>query len=256
MTLRKLPFYLILPVFLFSQLAESQQFNVPPNMVRIPAGYFSRDSGPSELTHQIYVASFYIDRFELSNREYLKFVKATDHDPPKFINDKRFNKPNHPVVGISWYDAMAYAKWVGKRLPTEAEWEKAARGIDHRQWPWGNSWKPSLKFYYLNIFGKSDNFEFSSPVDYYKDGISPYGVFNMAGNVWEWCLDWYNENYYENTPEIDPKGLAKGERKVLKGGSWANKLESTGISGRIRNYPNAKLEMYGFRCVLDDLKPR
>lgn len=104
---------------------------------------------------------------------------------------------------------------------------------------------------YLNIFGKADNFEFTAPVDYHKDGASPFGVYNMAGNVWEWCLDWYDKDYYWNTPDINPQGPTSGKWRTLKGGSWANTIESARIFNRIRNYPEAKLEIYGFRCVLD-----
>jgi iron(II)-dependent oxidoreductase len=256
-------FYILFSLSIFSlfllETAETEtlQTEAPINMVRVPSGYFERSiegTGPGNesRTQPIYVDSFYIDLFEVSNADYIKFVNATGHESPKSINDDRFNDPKHPVVGVSWHDAMAYAKWVGKRLPTEAEWEKAAGGTKGRKWPWGNKWEPpSLKFFYLNIFGKADNFEFTAPVDCYKEGVSPYGVYNMAGNVWEWCLDWYNTAYYKNTPEINPEGPATGKRKVLKGGSWANKIENTIIFNRIRNYPETKLDIYGFRCVSD-----
>lgn len=251
-------YFLALSLVLFLQTAETEtlQSEAPAGMVKIPSGYFERaleGAGPENKNHAqpIYMDSFYIDRFEVSNEEYMKFVNATGHGPPISINDKRFNSPDQPVVGVSWHDAMAYAKWAGKRLPTESEWEKAAGGgTEGRKWPWGNKWEPYSEFRYLNIFGKADNFEFTAPVDYHKDGASPFGVYNMAGNVWEWCLDWYDNYYYKNAPEINPQGPATGKWKTLKGGSWANTIENARIFNRIRNYPEAELEIYGFRCVL------
>lgn len=203
--------------FFFLHPAEGQPPAVPPGMVYIPAGYYSRTTPPpapggKETVQSIYTDSFYIDRYEVSNSEYLAFVQATGHALPKFVEDGRLNQPAHPVVGVSWHEASAYAKWVGKRLPTEAEWEKAARGTE---------------------------------------GTSPYGIYNMAGNVWEWCLDWFDASYHENTPEINPGGPTVGRQKVLKGGRWGNKIDSARISARIRNYPDARLEIYGFRCVKD-----
>ena len=243
--------------FFFLHPAEGQPPAVPPSMVYVPEGYYSRTTPPAapggkETVQSIYTDSFYIDRHEVSNSEYLAFARATGHALPKFIEDERLNQPSQPVAGISWHEASAYAKWAGKRLPTEAEWEKAARGTtDLRAWPWGNSWDPWSKFPLLNIFGMADNFEFTAPVDAFKDGASPYGIFNMAGNVWEWCLDWFDAAYHENTPEINPGGPSVGRQKVLKGGSWGNKIDGARISARIRNYPDARLEIYGFRCVKD-----
>lgn len=223
-------------------------------MVYIPSGYYSRVTpletpGKKETVQSIYTDSFFIDRYEVSNREYMAFVEATGHALPDFMKDVRLNQPEQPVVGVSWNDAQAYAQWAGKRLPTEAEWEKAARGTDRREWPWGNTWDTGLKFLLLNFFGKLDNFEFTAPVNSNQEGASPYGIYNMAGNAWEWCLDWFEASYYEDTPELNPRGPFKGVQKILKGGGWTNTLESVRISHRIRNYPDVRLEIYGFRCV-------
>lgn len=238
----------------FESIDLPEGLEIPEGMVYVPDGYFTMGSDNSlteEETpaHQVYLKGFLIDKYEVSNEDYEEFLQNTGHPVPKYWYDERFNKPNQPVVGVSWEDAAAYAKWVDKRLPTEAEWEKAARGSQGFTWPWGNSWKKGYLSHYLNIYGISDNFEFTSPIDSFALGISPYKVFNMAGNVWEWCQDWFNPQYYKFSPEINPKGPKTGIFKVLRGGSWVNKIYNVPTTKRIRNYPNMKLNIYGFRCA-------
>lgn len=200
--------------------------------------------------HFVYTSGFFIDKYEVSNAQYEEFLRSTGHPEPKFLEDKRFSKPDHPVVGVNWYDAMSYAKWKGGRLPTEAEWEKAARGIDARPYPWGKKFDKGFFFYFVNIFGQDDNYPFTAPVSYYQSGISPYGVFNMSGNVWEWCLDWYAKNYYRFSPEMNPEGPEPTRMKVLRGGSWVNGIEGVRVTRRARNEPEIKNEIIGFRTVL------
>ena len=179
-------FLLIIPsAFVFSQP------KAPNGMVYISEGYFPMGKSFGGLDderplHFVYTSGFFIDKYEVSNAQYEEFLRSTGHPEPKFLEDKRFSKPDHPVVGVNWYDAMSYAKWKGGRLPTEAEWEKAARGIDARPYPWGKKFDKGFFFYFVNIFGQDDNYPFTAPVSYYQSGISPYGVFNMSGNVWEW----------------------------------------------------------------------
>ena len=239
----------------FNNLQIPEGLEIPEDMVYVPDGYFIMGDGNSsgeeeKPPHQVYLKDFLIDRHEVSNINYEKFLQETGHPVPKYWYDEKFNKPNQPVVGVSWEDAAAYAKWANKRLPTEAEWEKAAKGPSGFIWPWGNDLGEKNNFsLYLNINGTADNFEFTSPVDLFVLGISPYKAFNMLGNVWEWCQDWFGPHYYKRSPEINPQGPKTGVYKVLRGGSWVNKIYNVTTTRRIRNYPDMKLNIYGFRCA-------
>jgi len=226
---------------------------IPEDMVFIPDGFFTMGSNEENNNERparkVYLKAFFIDKYEVSNALYKKFIETTDHRKPKYWDDGRFNAPGQPVVGVSYDDAVAFAKWAGKRLPTEAEWEKAARGKDQRIWPWGNKWATDKEDPYANIYGEDDGYEFTAPVDSYTRGASPYGALNMAGNVWEWCADWYDKDYYLNSSLFNPKGPAKGTIRVLRGGSWVNKAGSIQTTKRIRNYPDVRTDFYGFRCA-------
>lgn len=226
------------------------------NMVFIPGGEFIMGNSESvdedeRPAVKVYVGDFYINKYEIANEAYNKFIIATGHTPPPFWKDNRFKHSNHPVVGVSFHDAVAYTKWAGQRLPTEAEWEKAAKGDGNLKWPWGNN-KPRKKdiLFYLNSFGRYDNYEYTAPVDYYPAGISPYGVYNMLGNVWEWCSDWYEAQYYSRIDTINPTGPESGNRKVLRGGAWSNSFENISITRRISNFPDVQLDIYGFRTAI------
>jgi len=226
-----------------------------PGMIYIPEGYFpmGNSSGKEDERplHFVYTKAFFIDKHEVSNSDYMKFVKATHYEKPAFWQDELLNLSDYPVVGVSWRDAMAYAKWKGHRLPTEAEWEKSARGNDNRLWPWGGKFDKGFFFYFVNIFGEDDNYKKTAPVNYYQSGASPFGVLNMSGNVWEWCLDWYDKNFYRASPEMDPQGpTGKGTYKVLRGGSYLNDIDGVQVVRRSRNHPRIKNEIYGFRTVL------
>lgn len=211
----------------------------------------SSGSEDEQPMHFVYTPAFFIDKHEVSNTAYMEFVLATGHEKPLYWDDENFNPPEHPVVGVNWNDAMAYARWKGGRLPTEAEWEKSARGNDGRLWPWGQKWAKGFFFYFLNIFGEDDNYRYTAPVNYYHSGVSPFGLYSMAGNVWEWCQDWYDENYYQVSPEMNPEGPPGPlTMKVLRGGSWINNLDGVQVVKRARNYPHVKNNIYGFRTVL------
>ena len=133
----------------------------------------------------IKVDAFYIDKYPITNNQYKKFMEETSYNEPAFWKDKRFNNTNQPVVGVSWHDAVAYARWAGKRLPKELEWEKAARGIDGREYPWGNAQPDNTKA----VYNLDPNAGAPVPIGNRKDGASPFGCFDMAGNVWEWYED-------------------------------------------------------------------
>jgi len=202
--------------------------------------------------HFVYTKAFFIDKHEVSNAEYMKFIEVTGHAKPTFWEDETLNLLNHPVVGVSWRDAMAYAKWKGHRLPTEAEWEKSARGNDNRLWPWGRKFDKGFFFYYVNVFGEDDNYKKTAPVNYYESGASPFGLLNMSGNVWEWCSDYYIYGYYKTIKEEisrNPRGPEKSTMRTIRGGAWNTEPFVTRTTMRLGINPNVSLVNLGFRCV-------
>jgi iron(II)-dependent oxidoreductase len=193
-------------------------------MVFIPAGGFLMGSKPSDgmvglqigvdelPQRRVTLAGFFIDQYEVTVGDYRKFIAATGHLPPRIWTDSRYHPPSddHPVIDVRWFDANDFCSWAGKRLPTEAEWEKAARGPDGRLWPWGNQWKPGA----ANVQGDPRNW--TAPAGSYPMDKSPYGVYDMAGNAMEWTSSWYDAY-----PGSTLRRASFGERyKVLKGGSW------------------------------------
>ena len=186
-------------------------------------------AGPA---HQIFLDAYHIDRHEVSNKDYATFVQATGHSQPSSWEKEAFAHPDQPVVTVSWDDASAYCNWMEKRLPTEAEWEKAARGTDGFEYPWGNAWEPanlmSAEWYAqqpLEDFETWSQWQYDTKagpatVGSFPQGSSPYGVMDLAGNVWEWVADWYNPNYYAISPARNPTGPAPAAYRVLRGGAW------------------------------------
>ncbi len=238
-------------------------------MILIPAGTFSMGSNARAADerpkHKVHLSAYYISKYEVTNAEYYEFwyslQKEMDensqdqiqHTPESFSRlphigswPERASKfPDHPIVGVSWHDAKAYAEWKGMRLPTEAEWEKAARGYTDRLWPWGNSMLPNA-----NTSEKNDGYENRiAPVGSYPKGKSYYGVMDMAGNVWEWTSDWYSDIYYLHSPKQNPKGPEVGSWRVLRGGSWIDKLTRCSTTFRFYLYPTLKTSFVGFRLV-------
>jgi len=211
--------------------------------------------------HMVFLDSYLIDKYEVSNQQYGDFIRSKGHPAPAYWDDPRLNKPEQPVVGVNWEDANAYCEFRGKRLPTEAEWEKAARGPHASIYPWGNEFDPSKANY-----GK--NHEATMPVDSFPDAVSYYGVHNMAGNVFEWVSDWYDPHFYDRLePMVNPTGPAKpvwmggtgtyidrltvGEKRVIRGGSWIAPEATLRTTHRFWNHPlnNSYGVGLGFRCA-------
>jgi formylglycine-generating enzyme required for sulfatase activity len=254
--------------------AEAQLATIVGNdgaeMVLVPAGEFIMGSAGDELDHlkasresfgdeiprhRVYLDAFYIDKFEVTNARFQRFVQATGYRTlaERAGDDATWRAPRdsgsnitgleqHPVVQVSQEDAKAYCTWAGKRLPAEAEWEKAARGTDGRTYPWGNQFDSRQG----NFEGKNKG---TVPVGSYEGGKSPYGAHDMAGNVLEWVADWYDVNYYRNSLARNPQGPASGDRAVLRGGGWNNGALNVRAPSRNRNAPANRAGGIGFRCA-------
>jgi len=219
-------------------------------MVLIPAGEFQMGSNDGDYdekpVHTVYLDAFYIDKYEVTNAQYKKFMDATGHKAPNYWNDSRFNDPKQPVVGVSWYDAKAYADWAGKRLPTEAEWEKSARGgLIGKKYPSGDNLTRDDANY--DGTGGKDIWEYTSPVGSFAP--NGYGLYDMAGNVWEWCADWYDGEYYKVSPKENPKGPASGNWRVIRGGSWYYVINGLRVANRNSLAPTDVHYDVGFRCA-------
>jgi len=248
--------------------AKSQE-----DMVLIPAGEFIMGSTEEQATdaykmceeqnscvkedylaeypqRKVSLPYFYMDRKEVSNSDYELFVKAANHKAPLFANDSNLNSANQPVVGVSWEDANLYCQWLGKRLPTEPEWEKAARGTDARIWPWGNNWDAAKANHGqggMPGYDESDGFKYTAPVGTAL-GVSPYGVLNMAGNASEWVADDFLA-YPGNDKFLNSNfGLPY---KVIRGGSYLNAKSDIRTAVRWYGAVDYKDDDLGFRCAKD-----
>lgn len=223
-------------------------------MVQIPEGPFtmgSDEGDPDEApAHQIYLKSYYIDTKEVTQQEYDRFSSMTkrgERKIPVFEEDiSRLEGPNLPAVGMSWSDAFAYCRWAGKRLPTEAEWEKAARGEGKRKYTWGDTFEVG----HANLDGEEDGFKYLAPPGSYESGRSPYGVYDMIGNVSEWVADTYQKDYYRETPYRDPKGPDEGDHRVIRGGSWRDSPHGARITNRFPANISPDVTI-GIRCAKD-----
>jgi serine/threonine-protein kinase len=221
-------------------------------MMFVPAGKFpmgSEDGSADEIpVHLVDLDAFWIDQTEVTNAQYALCVNegicSLPTDPTRFYD---VSYTQHPVVFLEWEDADAYCEWAGRRLPTEAEWEKAARGTDGRTYPWGEESDCSRA-----NFWDCPEFESTSPVGHYGDrGISPYGLYDMAGNVWEWVWDWYDVDYYQDSPASNPSGPTSGIYHVWRGGSWNCNQTSARSAGRGNYNPDYWRDLIGFRCAMD-----
>lgn len=241
-------------------------------MVYVPDGEFpmgstdsDRKAGADEKpAHAAYLDAFWIDRTEVTNARYVQFLNVQGghtgtcggHDcietkvedkcshilrqEGRYVVESGFE--DHPVTQVTWYGAQAYCEWAGVRLPTEAEWEKAARGGDGRFYPWGNEAADCGKAQYGDCGGMT------VPVGSRPAGASPYGALDMAGNVWEWVADWYDTTYYDSSPAKNPRGPSSGERRVFRGGSWGYPPAFIRAADRARNRPLYAGFNVGFRC--------
>jgi formylglycine-generating enzyme required for sulfatase activity len=225
-------------------------------MIPIPAGEFligsTTGGNPDEMPQRrVTLDAFSIDKFETTVGRFAKFLQASGADAPEYWNMVNVQTDGEfPVVGVDWDQAQAYCKWAGKRLPTEAEWEKAARGTDGRMYPWGNTGQPQQ----MANLGKGGTFGYGkslTKVGNYESGKSPFGVYDMIGNVWEWVADWYDKSSYQGMPDKNPKGPEKGEQKVIRGGSWARVPLVSRAAARNRAAASSQTTSIGFRCAKD-----
>lgn len=228
---------------------------LPEEMVTIPAGPFVRGTTNGGFDEQpqrtLALETFSIDRYEVTNHQYQQFVLATGHrkagPPSRYAKSiSKMRGPNQPVVYVSWDDANEYCRWKGKRLPTEAEWEKAMRGTDARLWPWGNQEKPNG----ANWARVQDGHEVSARVGSFSTDKSPYGVMDGAGNVMEWVADWYQETYYKEAPDKDPPSPEFGTFRVMRGGGYTTTGGDIRITSRSKMVPDFRDETIGFRCAI------
>lgn len=219
-------------------------------MVAIPGGQFTRgdlNGEPSEYPERtVTVSGFEIDRFEVSNATYQLCVAAKACDPTPYLDDPALGAADHPVVGASWYDARRFCAWLGRRLPTEAEWEYAAKGTDHRRFPWKGPFEPAN----ANTARLGDPFDTTAPVTAMPAGDSPFGVRNMAGNAAEWVADYFDPTYYRTgLDQPDPKGPATGRDRVVRGGSYRDSSYLVRVAARRAQSPTDVDNTVGIRCA-------
>lgn len=224
-------------------------------MVQIPEGPFtmgSNDGDPDEAPeHQVFLKGFFLDRKEVTQSEYMRFAKMTKRAMPRievFEDDQsKLLQPDFAAMSVSWDEAMAYCKWAGKRLPTEAEWEKAGRGEGKRKYPWGDKFAVNA----ANVDGSEDGYKYLAPPGLFEAGRSPYGLYDMTGNVAEWVADSYDEGYYKKSPYRDPKGPENADLKVVRGGSWRETEHNARISKRFAAKHWRTDITIGIRCAAD-----
>jgi len=221
-------------------------------MVYVPDGIFlmrdHKDYGYDQPPlFDIYLDGFWIDQTEVTNAMFAEFLNAKGNQEEGGATWLDAEE-EHPVVEVTWYGARAYCEWAGRRLPTEAEWEKAARGEDANDYPWGNA-APSCTLANYRVGRNYECMGKVSEVGSYPDGASPYGALDMAGNVWEWVEDWHSEDYYSDPPSENPLGPSSGTYRVLHGGSWLWLPSTVNTFKNARDYPWKTNSDLGFRCA-------
>ena len=225
-------------------------------LIEIPAAEFEMGDGKNSdcPQHTVYLDRYYIGVYTVTNRQYKQFVDETGHRPPDVADwgtpiwkGKSYPESytDHPVVCVSWEDAVVYCRWAGGTLPTEAQWEKAARGPKGFIYPWGNDWDQNLC-----RNDKNRGSQTTCTVYEYPKGVSGYGCYNLSGNVWEWCSDWYDSGYYKNGPPKNPTGPDTGSGRVGRGGSCFHDFTEYFRAADRRGDPSYRLGGRGFRLLL------
>jgi formylglycine-generating enzyme required for sulfatase activity len=244
-----------------NELSISLAPGVEMAFVRVPAGEFWMGSSPvqeydeynEQPEHRVYLDEYWMGKYPVTNRQYRAFIQAARRQAPEGWKRGDFptGKEKHPVVNVSWEDAFEFCRWAAQvsgqrlRLPTEAEWEKAASGTDGRLYPWGDEGPDAGRCNFDEHDGDT------TPVGKYSpQGDSPYGCADMAGNVWEWVNDWYDETYYQVSPSRNPPGPPMREAKVQRGGSWYFGRDAVRATARYRSNPDERYDSFGFRCAL------
>ena len=234
-------------------------------MVLIPAGscemgdHFDEGDASEQPVHKVQLDAFYMDSQEVTVEQFREFVDESGHGYGRWSEVEKYSPDDkHPMVYVTWNDAVAYCKWAGKRLPTEAEWEYAARGgLTGKQYPWGNR----ITHDYANYAGMGGKDPWDNPKDKWDSQTAPvrsfepngYGLYDMAGNILEWCADWYDNGYYGRSPTKNPKGPNSSPSgwMVLRGGSWLGDIKALRVSRRSHRSPTSADNSYGFRCAAD-----
>ncbi len=228
-------------------LREARKLERIKGMVLVPAGAFFMGSpeGKGRMVerprHEVYLDAYYIDKHKVTAAQYKDFAKAAGWVMPE---QESWGTDQHPVINVDWNEAAAYCNWAGGRLPTEAEWEKAARGGTDTDYSFGDD---ESKLGEYAWYGKTSNRQ-SHPVGQKKP--NPYGLYDMHGNAWEWVSDWYDMNYYKISPGENPKGPDSGSHRCLRGGAWNLVHSYLRSANRYRNYPGLRYNCNGFRCVV------
>jgi len=225
-----------------------------PALSSIPAGSFRMgcDSGQDneQPVHRVWVDDFLLAACQVINADYARFLRDARSLPPRLWNDRNFNHPEQPVVGVSWFEAVRYCEWLSEqtgrrfRLPTEAEWERAARGgREGALFPWGDAPPESLPGYAVRWK--------TGPEPVARAASNVFGLFNMCDNVHEWCADWYAPRYYAVSPDRNPRGPETGDRRASRGGSWRHHIKMSRCAARSSIPPEFQYADYGFRVACD-----
>lgn len=225
-----------------------------PKLVSVPEGWFLMGSETGQdnerPVHRVWVNGFLLGETQVTNEDYAQFLRAAGTLPPPFWDDANFSHPKQPVVGVSWFEAVAYCEWLARatserfRLPTEAEWERAARGgVEGQAYPWGDD-HPETRPDYSQRWKQGPE-----PVALYAPNA--FGLHNISENVHEWCQDWYQADYYSVSPERDPRGPESGARRASRGGSWRHHIKISRCAARSSIPPTFQYADYGFRVACD-----